>query len=456
MVKDLSEGLVLDLDMDTLEDYSGNGNDGTNYGSSLTVDRFGRFNQARSFDGSNDYIAIENLYYDSDYSALSVSAWFKTSTSTENIIMSYDRNEYWRLEIGGDNTSKRVAMSFYTDSGQVDNFESSTDVDDNNWHHVVFTYNAGNAYLYVDGSLEDSTTSGSKIGTGNTRYGFIGVGSEAESFDGDKGPDDYFDGEIDNVKIWNRALSSTEISQLYNSVKHNYQGLFDGLVAGYDFKKDAKDFSGNGYDGTVNGATLTTDRFGVSDGCYSFDGTNDKITVGDVSDLEFASGESFSFSFWYKTTETASSGVFTKGFFGSSQTTPWYLFRSGTYAEFYLRDSSSNSYNNSNAQGTSTPIDDDVWHHIVMVYNADDSASYIYIDGNLDSTLTGIPNDSYGTNSGDFGFGTHENKYWEGSLSIFLVYNKALTADEIQTLYDLTSKGKIYPYQESRKGGITE
>ena len=52
--------------------------------------------------------------------------------------------------------------------------------------------------------------------------------------------------------------------------------LFNGCVAYYDFRGDARDVVG-GYDGTVNGATLTTDRFGVANSAYSFDG-NDYIT----------------------------------------------------------------------------------------------------------------------------------------------------------------------------------
>ncbi|MBF0368929.1 MAG: hypothetical protein HQL52_05655 [Magnetococcales bacterium] len=48
--------------------------------------------------------------------------------------------------------------------------------------------------------------------------------------------------------------------------------LNDGLVAYYPFNGDATDESGNGYDGTVSGASLTTDRLGVADSAYSFDG----------------------------------------------------------------------------------------------------------------------------------------------------------------------------------------
>jgi len=50
----------------------------------------------------------------------------------------------------------------------------------------------GEAKLFVDGREENSTTSGTTLGTGGTKYGFIGVGSEAEVFDGSQGPNTYF------------------------------------------------------------------------------------------------------------------------------------------------------------------------------------------------------------------------------------------------------------------------
>ena len=55
-------------------------------------------------------------------------------------------------------------------------------------------------------------------------------------------------------------------------------GLMDGLVAYYDMRGDANDIVG-GNNGTVTGATLTTDRFGFANGAYSFNGSSNYITV---------------------------------------------------------------------------------------------------------------------------------------------------------------------------------
>ena len=87
--------------------------------------------------------------------------------------------------------------------------------------------------------------------------------------------------DIQTVRIFNAALSEKEIRNRYlHSLRmaggSSLATLTDGLVALYDFKGDANDIIG-GNDGTVTGATLTTDRFGNANSAYSFDG-NDYIT----------------------------------------------------------------------------------------------------------------------------------------------------------------------------------
>lgn len=64
-----------------------------------------------------------------------------------------------------------------------------------------------------------------------------------------------------------------------------FQFSSDSLIAFYPFNGDARDESGNDYNGTVNGATLTTDRFGEANKAYEFDGTNDWISIGNVANL---------------------------------------------------------------------------------------------------------------------------------------------------------------------------
>ncbi|MBW2719107.1 MAG: hypothetical protein JRD94_11330, partial [Deltaproteobacteria bacterium] len=79
----------------------------------------------------------------------------------------------------------------------------------------------------------------------------------------------------------------------------------EGLLAHYPFSGDARDHSGNGYDGTVNGPVLATDRFGTSDGAYSFDGVDDVIGLPHEPELDDGVNAAGSLGAWVYRTTTA-------------------------------------------------------------------------------------------------------------------------------------------------------
>ena len=163
-------------------------------------------------DDYQHYAAIRNLHYeDSGLEECTVTAWIKTGSGDNQVIASFDRNEYWRLEVNGAAAGfGQVGWGPATSTSTV-LVSSVSRVDDNEWHHVAGVFDNGEVIIYLDGVKEDSATGGSTFGTGNLRYGFIGVGSEASEYDGDKSPLDYFHGGIDDVRIYNVALTQQEI-----------------------------------------------------------------------------------------------------------------------------------------------------------------------------------------------------------------------------------------------------
>jgi hypothetical protein len=205
----------------TATDSSGNNNHGTLRNMAGDEWTSGAVGGALNFDGNNDYVAIQNLHYDgSDYPEVSVTAWVRTSDGGDQIIISFDRNEYWRLEINGNGGGTgQIGWDVRTSSGQVD-YGSTTRVDDGDWHHIAGVFDNGTLIIYIDGNSESPDSGGSTFGKGKTRYGFLVVGSEATSFDGNKGPTNYFNGDMDDVRIYNRALSAQEISQLASILRY--------------------------------------------------------------------------------------------------------------------------------------------------------------------------------------------------------------------------------------------
>jgi hypothetical protein len=206
--------LVAYYNMDgNTDDSSGNAYHGVPQGGASYVS--GVSGQALHLNGLGQWVAIQDVNYASTgLPEVTVCAWIRTTNPDNQIIGSFDRNEYWRLEINGNGGGPgQVGWDLMTSDGQVD-YGSDTRVDDGQWHQVAGVFDNGTLTIYIDGNAEESATGGSTFGSGNTRFGFLGAGSEATAFNGDPGPDDYFQGDLDEVRIYSRALSQAEIANL--------------------------------------------------------------------------------------------------------------------------------------------------------------------------------------------------------------------------------------------------
>ena len=193
-------------------DESGNGNDGTVNGATLTTDRFGVASRAYSFDGVNNYISTTPTLPIGS-APRSVSSWFKTIASA------IPTSQYPNIQtITGWGNPFSGAVIFpqqvlaptgkaYFESGSGGNqIWSQNSVNDGSWHQIVTTYagNNGRVKMYIDGILQDSSvvvalaTASSFFGIGNVSFANVP-----------------FQGQIDDIGIWDRALTDQEISNLY-------------------------------------------------------------------------------------------------------------------------------------------------------------------------------------------------------------------------------------------------
>ena len=222
--------------------------DGTSVGKSL------------KFDGDGDYVAIDGLTYEgTDYSEMTIETWFKTTNNGYMILASADASEYWRLYISGGQVVLNIRNTY--------NVGSTNTYDDGEWHHLAAVFDNGQMSLYMDGKLDtEVTAAATSFGTGTLRYAFLGTGSEAGSFNGNTGPDDYFDGNMDEFRIWSIARTEEEISKSYNRLLSNEQsGLevyyrFDEGTGSqvYDASKVGEEF--NKHDGTFEGGVNFSDE----------------------------------------------------------------------------------------------------------------------------------------------------------------------------------------------------
>jgi hypothetical protein len=213
------------------DDMSGNEYHGKVVGATLTTDRFGKFDSAYSFD-RGQYIAIQDMHYGSDMAAVSatideltVCAWVKTSASSDfrQHIVSFGRDQYWHLAIN-DSAAPNVGWQTKAE-GSYSAQSAASDYVDGQWHFICGWYKSTRSgvdkKLYVDGILvrSENIHGGTPLGTGVTRYGFIGAGSLASTENGDVQRPfviEGFRGSIDDVMIFDAALTDEQIDFIYN------------------------------------------------------------------------------------------------------------------------------------------------------------------------------------------------------------------------------------------------
>jgi hypothetical protein len=202
-------------------DWSGHGNHGKLFGPQW-LDHGWIGQSALNFgEEGSPYVAIKNMSYtDANNPEVTVCAWIHTSDPNHQMIASFDRSEFWRLEINTDIADApvsdgQVGWHVMTNSGdqQVD-YGSRTRVDDGQWHHVCGVFDNGRLTIYIDGNPEPSAVGAPTFGDEVTRFGFIGVGSEATEFNGIQGPFNNFNGDMDEVRIYDKALTQEEILEV--------------------------------------------------------------------------------------------------------------------------------------------------------------------------------------------------------------------------------------------------
>jgi hypothetical protein len=425
-------------------DESGNGYDGTVTGATLTADRFGHSASAYDFNGTSAHIEVPHTDALSLDGVFSMSLWMKTSEANANsglITKVNDARDGYLLGVGNDESAFLTVLNDFPDTkGRIDTTNS---VIDGVWHHLVAVYDGDTMSMYLDGSLSAELAYTNGL-TPNVSSMYIGW----DPYSSDR----HFDGVMDEVRIYSRALSATEVEELYTeSDSAAVSDLEAGLVASYAFDGDASDESGNGYDGTVTGATLTTNRFGDVDGAYYFDGIDDRIDLPSET-LNFERTNAFSQSLWIKTSDDDAGNIILAKMASDSSYRGWCLAMKNGLLSTYLINNGT-TQNRLRVDGT-TLINDDQWHHLVVTYDGSSMASgvAVYIDGSLENSVI-VADTLSGTilNSVTPTIGSRSSEsYYEGSIDDIRIYSRTLSAAEVEELYtESDSAGSEEPAVES-------
>jgi len=186
-------------------DSSGNAHNGTLLGDTSWVD--GIAGAALAFDGDGDYVDIGKDQSFDITNQITISAWIKVGAfdrEWQTIVAKGDRA--WRLQRNWGESTLEFACSGLvvpgTDWGQI---FGSVNVNDGHWHHVAGVYDQEKLYLYIDGNLDASAEAPGTIRV-NDEPVYIGENSQM--------PNRFWNGLIDDVRIYSYALSTEEISEI--------------------------------------------------------------------------------------------------------------------------------------------------------------------------------------------------------------------------------------------------
>lgn len=230
-------------------DLSGNGNNGTLNGPTLTTDRFGQSNKAYSFDGVNDFISLPNIL---PVQLGTISFWFQTNSSNDQILV-YHANQ--NSENGWGTANQNAiedhtgisfgGASYVFDNGSGIAYYHPTALLLNQWYHMAVAYNNSSAFCYLNGSLIYTMDISSETANNLPTMTYIGRPNWATRF---------FSGKFDDLGVWDRVLTQQEITNLYNGCNLNISINNQSSLVGQNVNFNATQFSNTNYQWQTNPA----------------------------------------------------------------------------------------------------------------------------------------------------------------------------------------------------------
>ena len=411
------------------EDNSINNNHGTlTLGPTWTG---GRVGGGLSFDGENDYVDINSAVISG--TPFTLCTWYNMSASnggTTPVWVGSTANDTNNYQFEIDSSS---LIRFHTSGDTNADYTFSSSL--NTWYHVCGVVSGSVKILYfngqnvANGTFANNTVNRTAIGRKSTPT-----------------PSGYFTGKIDEVRIYDRALSATEIYNLYKGSKAtvvnktNKTKITNGLVGYWTF--DGKDLYGttaldstsNKNNGTLTGSPAVA--IGQIGQAMKFDGTDDYGTIPHSTSLEITGD--ITITGWVKyNTAFNPRYCFAKGDAWNSNT-PWVIEcdGAGTISFFHNNSTAGNGAEIASPAGSIPLL---VWKQFAVVRNTAASSVNMYIDGVLVAgptayTITPTANGKQITLAAEEAL----NNFSPLVFDELRIYNRVLSADEVYQLYNST------------------
>ncbi len=368
-------------------------------------------------DGDGDYVVFDGFKGITGTASRTCMAWVNTTSTSQGMIMNWGSSnvsEKWMFRVESDGT---LGLGIWGGAAAT-----SATVNDGNWHHVAAVLNddgdpdISEVLFYIDGQLQESTSINNQaINTSDDNNLLIGAVNPDS-------PTAFFNGMIDDARLFNYALTSDEISNYALTNLDVYLPFSEG------FGSTTADNSLNNRSATLNNQPSWVPDYGI-DGAIQFDGTNDYVEVANYKGI--LGSASRTCTAWIKT-ETYNK--FIMGW-GTTDIGAKWLVR--LHGDGTLRTEVSGGY-----IFGSTNIADNQWHHIAVVLpddgSTDISEALLYVDGQLETNCSAAACPVNTASAENVKIGTHyasTAQYFNGMIDEVKIYNSALSQKDIKELY---------------------
>ncbi|MEO5916222.1 MAG: LamG-like jellyroll fold domain-containing protein [Luteolibacter sp.] len=436
-----SAGVYAHYSFDTdYTDSSGNTNNGTltdvgtvgNSGITTTPGAFKFGGGAMNFSPEKDYIAIPSKTFSSGAAAAySFAFWAKKAPGDTGEAAQFDMvvgqratNTFFiSLTNNTGGSTNRYGLLWRSNSTTAaDRQGIFTTTDDTAWHHYAVVASGTTVTLYVDG-VSAGTVTGKQVG-----FTFDTIGEAylaANDFD--------FNGQIDEMWIFDEALTEAKVTSLYNNNDPN--STFSGLHQSYN--GNFSDSSGAGHNGTAaGGAAITTDPAAIASGSGALaldgeDGSYVSLTTGNP--YGYGATNPWSVGWWARRQDIGTDKGMVLGVAG---TTTDFIWMNDTFTGLRFRSSA-----NTNFEFT-IPKDTDLRHYALVADGAGNLK--LYLNGQFSEQISG--NTSFAFDTIGKAYPTSSLHYnFKGSLDEVHIYNSRLSDIQVQTLYDSEKPGSTTP-----------
>jgi len=374
---------------------------------------------------------------------LTVSVWFRTRSTSgapQVIVAKYLDSLYngWSLQV-----ESGVLHGYFFRNGLTGDYAinayTAGSVNDGAWHYAALVVDTNGGRIYLDGNLAASSTWTGAKGPESTPA-MINVGALAAS-------GSYpFNGDIDEVAVWNRSLTANEVNHLKF---RQLQGNEDGLLAYWRMDEGAgstvsDSSASHSYPGTLlnnpvwvsSGAPVVLSN--IATNCLKLAGTGDYVSISDAPDLD---AYPFTVSAWIKTSLISAAGEGIVSKYVNSSKNGFSLFMvNGHVRAWYFADGNDYIWDQSLGLDGGLVADGD-WHH--LAFTVDITGGSLIVDGNLIQHLpwTGNPGPPASTTPLQIGrYDTYANSF-PGQIDEVTLWNTSFTASQVQAMKNLPLMG---------------